>query len=109
MCMILATFIGALISYILGAFCGSAIMCLFGLLSGVVFILWMLFIPETPIYLSTKNKMKAAEKSLKFFDHKMSVDELIKTKDSSKGKGISWTEICKHTTYTYNFYENNII
>lgn len=87
--------LGTLIAYIIGAFFGSTMINLFGLIMATIFLIWMVFIPETPIYLCIRNKMEAAQKSLQYYHHDITVDELIKSKGNSKTKGITWADICK--------------
>lgn len=93
--MVLSTMLGTLIGYIIGAFFGSLMISAFGLVMAVFFIIWMSFIPETPIYLCIHNKTDAAQISLKYYHHDLTVEELCKSKDSSKTTGITWTDICK--------------
>lgn len=94
--MTLITNAGTLVAYLIGALLGSEAISLVGLLSTILFMIWMSYMPETPINLCIKNKFKAAEKSLQFYHHSMSIDELIKNKDSATSKGVAWwSEISK--------------
>ena len=66
----LFTQIGVLYTYIAGCYLDWRLLSISGVSLGIVFILCVWFIPESPLYLASKAKFEAAEKSLEWLGRK---------------------------------------
>jgi len=66
----LFTQIGVLYTYIAGSYLDWRLLSLSGVSLGIVFILAVWIIPESPLYLASQAKFEAAEKSLKWLGRK---------------------------------------
>ena len=66
----LFTQIGVLYTYIVGVYVDWRLLSLTGVSLGLIFILCVWFIPESPLYLASKAKFEAAEASLEWLGRK---------------------------------------
>lgn len=85
---------GCVIGFVIGAFVEYLTAPFVGLTISVLFFIWMLFIPETPIYLLVKKNISGAENALKYYSPKLHVNELVKTNDNLKDNEIRLTDFC---------------
>ena len=61
---------GILYTYVLGSFIDWRMLSLSGVSLGILFIIAVWFIPESPLYLASKAKFEAAERSLAWLGRK---------------------------------------
>lgn len=70
-----------------------------GIIVGVIFTIWMTYLPETPLYLLSQQKIKAAELSADFYNYEMNTNEVAEKSDekadTEKRRSITWDELGK--------------
>lgn len=93
--LLLSTTIGVVVSFTLGAFCNYNVIPISGIVIGIIFMIWMTFLPETPLYLCSKEELKAAEKSSEFYSYELKLKGLLdfKNRNELKTNKITFKEI----------------
>lgn len=88
--------LGIVLSYTIGAFFNYNALPIFGIIVGIIFIIWMAYLPETPLYLYSQQKIKAAELSADFYNYEINPNDIAEKSDNKSGSNtnsISWKEI----------------
>lgn len=88
-----------MVGYTVGAFSSYIPLPLIGTVIGIVFVIWMLFLPETPLYLYSQQRVKEAELLANFYNYELKIEHAAESNDKSvsKAKGISFSGLCKNT------------
>lgn len=102
--MILNTNLGIVLSYIIGAFFDYVAIPLVGFIIGVVFIIWMCCLRETPLYLLNKQAITEAKLSADFYNYEITLNDTTEYRNSysekkaeskTNDKGASFKDLCK--------------
>lgn len=96
----LATNLGSVGMYALGTFFAYNVPPIVGFVIGVIFMIWMTFLPETPLYLCSQTNLKEAEKSIEFYNYELTAKEIIekRSQNDSKGEEFSLKDLRKCET-----------
>lgn len=97
--LVLATNLGAVVTFTLGTFFNYNVTPIAGAVISATFVIWMTFLPETPLYLYSQNNIKAAQSSADFYNYDLSQKILNESKNETKSKGLTWSEICKKISF----------
>lgn len=95
--------LGIVIGYTVGAFFDYITLPLLGTIIGVIFVISMLLLPETPLFLYSQQKFKEAELSANFYNYDIKANVGIETNNSkssrdkseSKSRGITLSDLGK--------------
>lgn len=88
--------LGIVIGFVVGAFFNYNTIPIIGIVLGIIFTIWMSFNHETPLYLYSQQKIKAAQLSADFYNYELDLNDVagkIVNKSDAKSNSITWNEI----------------